>query len=282
MATLDVAELKNVDNKTLRIVFGFIQQCQLLFDKNISYYNIPDLIAYICLSYYRNLYVFMNGINILTRDWKKYDEIEYDIDAQGKQPKGTHRYKGKILAIKDGAAGNKKIIIKCEHGGYEQFALIEIKLKLIDDGTPILTYKHAQMIHSASNNTAPINTPRHKRQIPRLERQGKARQTADTYKQQVKFGSASEDLSEVPAAKHVIIVELPPKQKRYKWILGENLLFTLWKMSPEMVYLNPLETTARKGKIVGLQADKFVIKQENGDFVTCALNQIRFKFEDDA
>ena len=38
-------------------------RCEALIDdKNVSYYNIPDLIGFICLSYYRNVYIFMNHL----------------------------------------------------------------------------------------------------------------------------------------------------------------------------------------------------------------------------
>ena len=148
MATVDLAadlaKLKHVDNKTKNSVFGFIRQCQLLFDKNITYYNIPDLIYYTCLLYCRKEYVFMNGVNILSRDWNKWDEIEYDSDAASQRPKGRHCHKGKILTIKDTHAhGTTKIIIKCDDGGYVTFSLKEIKLKLIDNGTRIITYQEA-------------------------------------------------------------------------------------------------------------------------------------------
>ena len=143
METVDLAKLKHIDNKTKDTVFGFIHQCQLLFDKNISYYIIPDLIAYICLSYYGKQYIFMNGINLLSRDWKKYDDIEYDSDANGQHEAGKHIHKGKVLTVKEGTAGAIKIIIKCDDGAYVTFELTEVKLKLVDNGTPIITYEEA-------------------------------------------------------------------------------------------------------------------------------------------
>ena len=104
METVDLRQLKNIDNKTKDTLFDLIRQCQLLFE-NITYYIIPDLIAYICLSYYREQYIFMNGMNILSRDWKKWDDIEYEADV----PSGCEAGKGKILTVKDGAEGSKKL-----------------------------------------------------------------------------------------------------------------------------------------------------------------------------
>ena len=36
----------------------------------------------------------MNGINIVSRDWKKWDQIEYDSDAASKHEPRTHIHKG--------------------------------------------------------------------------------------------------------------------------------------------------------------------------------------------
>ena len=44
--------LSNVDDKTKKIVFGFIRNSQNYFPQNNSYYNIPDLVIQICLLYY--------------------------------------------------------------------------------------------------------------------------------------------------------------------------------------------------------------------------------------
>ena len=156
MATVNFAKLKNTENTIRNTVFGFIRQCQLLFDKDISYYNIPDLIAYICLSYYRNQYVFMNGVNILSRDWKKCDEIEYDSDGEGKHKPGAHIHKGKIITVKNRGVGLDKIIIKCDDGAYVAFRLNEVKLKLIDNGTPIISYQQAHTEISIDTTTGAL------------------------------------------------------------------------------------------------------------------------------
>ena len=146
MATVDLAKLKNIDNKTKNIVFAYIWQCQLLFDKNISYYNIPDLITYICLLYYGKQYIFMNGMNILSREWNKWDDIEYDSDAGGyhpDHPEGTHRHKGKIWMVHRSSPARCKIMIKRDDGSLVVYPLINVNLKLIDNGKPIISYEEA-------------------------------------------------------------------------------------------------------------------------------------------
>ena len=149
----------------------------------------------------------MNGMNILSRDWKKWDEIEYDEDAASKHQPGTHIHKGKILTVIDGAAGESKIIIKRTEG-YYSLCLNDIKLKLLDNGKPIITYEGA---HGGG-------------------------------------------------------VVYPTIEKRYKYMLGEHLLFTEWAIGQEIEYdtdvndyENELTAPCYNGKSEGLQGDKIVI-----------------------
>ena len=65
MATLDLAKLKTIDKEITDTVFGFIHECELLFDEDNLHHTIPDLIGYICLAYYFiNEYFSVYGENI--------------------------------------------------------------------------------------------------------------------------------------------------------------------------------------------------------------------------
>ena len=100
-------------------------------------------------------FIFMNGINILTRAWKKGQEIEYDSDAAGKFKSGEHVHVGKVINITEGAAGSNKIIIKDKGGSYVAYGLNEVKLKLEDNGTKIIQYNETKMRHSVNIASRP-------------------------------------------------------------------------------------------------------------------------------
>ena len=43
---------KNVDDRTKRLIFGYMREARQLFPHDITYYNIPISINYICLLFY--------------------------------------------------------------------------------------------------------------------------------------------------------------------------------------------------------------------------------------
>ena len=62
---------KNVDNKTINIVFGFIRRCQMLLPNNNPLYNIPSLVEHLCICYYWIREYFTSHGNIITLNENK-------------------------------------------------------------------------------------------------------------------------------------------------------------------------------------------------------------------
>ena len=65
MSQQNIVDIKNVDDITKKIVFGYIARCQKILPKNNTYYNIPSLVSHICILYYWNpefWSVYGNGI----------------------------------------------------------------------------------------------------------------------------------------------------------------------------------------------------------------------------
>ena len=95
MESIDVAKLKSIGNDTKYLVFAFIHECELLFDKDNSYYNIPDLVGYICLAYYYiSEYFTVYGdhitydalTNTVENDSKLWSEIQKSLDEDDLDP----------------------------------------------------------------------------------------------------------------------------------------------------------------------------------------------------
>ena len=55
MAQADFKKVKNFRQRDKDIVYGFIKEIQCLFPKDDSYYNIHDLIKYLCLLYFHHI-----------------------------------------------------------------------------------------------------------------------------------------------------------------------------------------------------------------------------------
>ena len=100
-----------------------------------------------------NISVFMNGINILSRDWKrlyKNKTVEYHQEyhaACWDTSDHTHirkAGKGTLVNINMSTFGSNDVIIKDGNGGYYVFHLYEIKIKLLDDGSRIITYEEGK------------------------------------------------------------------------------------------------------------------------------------------
>ena len=147
-------ELPGIKRETLAhlLVFGYIHNQQKLLTSNV-----PDGITIECMKYFFEQFIgkFMNGMNILSRDWKrlyKNQMIEYDSDGaeqKGGEP-GSHIHKGKLINIVAGEQpGSSKIIIKDEIGADENFALHDIKIKLKPNGSRIITYQDTTKSFSA-------------------------------------------------------------------------------------------------------------------------------------
>ena len=129
----------NDEQKNL-LACGYVrEQCKL---QNIPL--LPEDIIGLLINWL-SLFKFMNGINILTRDWQRGQEIEYDSDVADKYKPGSHAHQGKLININKGVGGSYKIIFKDSSGYYAAYALIDVKLKLRDDGTKILKYHEIKM-----------------------------------------------------------------------------------------------------------------------------------------
>eukprot|EP01083_Nonionella_stella_P009952 28475_1 len=64
--SFDLNKIKYVDTRSKRIVFGFICESQTMLDADNPYYNIPDLVKYICFIYYHSReYFTVYGSNIV-------------------------------------------------------------------------------------------------------------------------------------------------------------------------------------------------------------------------
>ena len=127
---------------------GYLQHIEENQQKSHSL-NIPDEIIIEVLKYYFVFISlkFMNGVNILSRDWKKLykgEIIEYDSDGENEfknSESGTHIHSGKLINISLGTAKSHKIMIKDETGAYANYSLGFINIKLEDDGTRIYSFQ---------------------------------------------------------------------------------------------------------------------------------------------
>lgn len=98
----------------------------------------------------------MNGTNILSRDWDtlyKHEMIEYVEYSEfgDKRHRCTCIQKGKLINIY-GDSSNR-IIIQSENGGYLNYHIHIINIKLEDNGSKIITYQEAK-----ANNTETVST----------------------------------------------------------------------------------------------------------------------------
>eukprot|EP01084_Bolivina_argentea_P019542 36318_1 len=88
MTTLDLRKADRIGARYKKIVFGYIREAQTLFSSNNTFFNIVDLIKYICLLYYYNPV----ESSILT------DEEIYDfLQLLQKNNKGLHNYEWKLI-----------------------------------------------------------------------------------------------------------------------------------------------------------------------------------------
>ena len=81
------------------------------------------------------------GTELLKRKWAKKDEIEYDSDPENRQKDGKkHQHKGIIFMVNEGKGSFGKVMLKDENGGYCNYGLEAIKVKL-PPATPENTIK---------------------------------------------------------------------------------------------------------------------------------------------
>ena len=57
---------KNIDDRIIYAVSGYLRRCQLLIPRNNVYYNIPSLVEYLCINYYRITEYFTSHGNYIT------------------------------------------------------------------------------------------------------------------------------------------------------------------------------------------------------------------------
>ena len=91
------------------LIFGYIRHHQ-----KSQFLNIPNEIIIEILKFYFVFVPFMNGENILSRDWKKLHKgkiIEYESAGGDIFDAGTHIHSGKLINITySGGCGMKAII----------------------------------------------------------------------------------------------------------------------------------------------------------------------------
>ena len=121
------------------LVFGYNRNQSKIY----SLY-LPNDIIIMCLKYFfeRKL-IFMNGLNILSRDWKKmYKQkiIEVDFDRFNSRHPGFDVYKVKFMNIHHNKNEEYRMEFVDEHGTFD-VKLSKIKIKLEDLGTNIIQHK---------------------------------------------------------------------------------------------------------------------------------------------
>ena len=56
--SLDFEQIKQATKKEKLIISGYIRRCKSMLPKNNSYYNIPELVYFICIAFYRDIEYF--------------------------------------------------------------------------------------------------------------------------------------------------------------------------------------------------------------------------------
>ena len=85
----DLFNAKDVKKSTRFSVFGYIRECETMFDTDNPYYNIPELVCYICISYLAEIEYFTvvsEGIKLDNEDKrikKKEDAIGAYVAGYG-------------------------------------------------------------------------------------------------------------------------------------------------------------------------------------------------------
>eukprot|EP01084_Bolivina_argentea_P030555 56593_1 len=77
-----LANFKAIDQKSIKRVFGFINECQQLIPYQFNpYYNIPEIVSYICLQYYyiASYVLIKSPCRIGSREYEKVVNEHKDI-----------------------------------------------------------------------------------------------------------------------------------------------------------------------------------------------------------
>ena len=124
MERFNLEELKQYCGRDKDVVFGFMRQMQLLLPNDTnSYYNIPPLVIYICLYYYRQHEIFtlygnkmsVNETNNIVKCDGNYNTVYGNVIIDGLS-QAIHVWKVKILELKYGCiyvgidSSNKAVI----------------------------------------------------------------------------------------------------------------------------------------------------------------------------
>eukprot|EP01084_Bolivina_argentea_P116462 206932_1 len=103
------------------------------------------------------------GTEMLTRKWTKKDEIEYDSDPQHKaNDNKSHIHKGIILKVNPDQ-GRGKIMIKDDTGGYGNYGLETISIKL-PPPTPQNTVERAKTSSNEANDLYTVPAVKRRKQ----------------------------------------------------------------------------------------------------------------------
>ena len=105
MEKFNLEELKQYGGRDKDVVFGFMRQMQLLLPNDTNpYYNIPPLVIYICLYYYRHYEIFtlcgdemsINKTNNIVKCHRYYNTVYGNVIIDGSS-QAIHVWKLKIL-----------------------------------------------------------------------------------------------------------------------------------------------------------------------------------------
>ena len=88
------------------------------------------------------------GTEILKRQWSRKDEFEYDSDPDNKHKDGkNHKHKGILFVVNASKGSFGKLMLKDEYGGYCNYGLEVINIKLPQRGKVLQIGKNHYLNH---------------------------------------------------------------------------------------------------------------------------------------
>ena len=111
MQPSNFVNIDNINKSTRFSVFGYIRDCQSLFDTDNPYYNIPDLVCFICIAYLAEIeYFTVVSKNVRLEDSdtritktvsEGYDAAYGNIDVDIENDNCIHLWTFKVLHTND-------------------------------------------------------------------------------------------------------------------------------------------------------------------------------------
>eukprot|EP00486_Rosalina_sp_Unknown_P013850 CAMPEP_0201595522 /NCGR_PEP_ID=MMETSP0190_2-20130828/192500_1 /ASSEMBLY_ACC=CAM_ASM_000263 /TAXON_ID=37353 /ORGANISM="Rosalina sp." /LENGTH=568 /DNA_ID=CAMNT_0048055543 /DNA_START=24 /DNA_END=1730 /DNA_ORIENTATION=- len=202
--------------------------------------------------------IWFDGTEILSRKWKKKDEIEYDSDPDNKQRDGkNHQHQGIVFAVNANKGQFGKIMLKDENGGYCNYGLEAIKIKL-----PPATPENTVERKPVTRNTNDLYSVNRTTTSSNRTSTSTSNYSTPSYDYSRYRGYDDDDDYEAPF-EYIKYDKLVFRKKEFK--KGDNIEY------------QDEDKQIKKGKIVDMDNKKnlFKVKLSSGDTVEVNIEKIR-------